>query len=125
MVESLAAKADLIILAVALPVFIFAGLPLLGYAVAAAAWLASRGIQLAAERHAASALGEHNRRSAVGGLAAAMLGRLWLVTLSILLVGTLGARKDGLAAAVLCAVLVTAYLASRALERIPNGKVPR
>jgi hypothetical protein len=116
---------DLIVLAVALPIFIFAGFPLLGYAAAAGAWLVSRAIQAAAERHAANALVEHNRRSALGGLAAALLGRLWLVTLTILLVGTLGEREDGLAAAVLCAVLVTAYLVTRALTQLQNREAPR
>ena len=42
--------ADLALLALALPVFVLAGWPLLGYAVAAGAWLAQRGIQIAASR---------------------------------------------------------------------------
>ena len=35
---------DLVALAAALPLFLLADLPMLGYAVAAAAWLAQRGI---------------------------------------------------------------------------------
>jgi len=46
------------------------------------------------------------------------LGRVWLVTLAILLVGLLGAREDGLAAAVLTLVLVTAHLACLALSKL-------
>ena len=34
---------DLVLLAVALPVFLVAGLPMLGYAAGAAAWLVQRG----------------------------------------------------------------------------------
>jgi hypothetical protein len=110
--------ADLALLAIALPVFLIAGWPMLGYAVAAAAWLAQRGIQFAADRRATRALGEGNRRTALGSLAAATLGRVWLVSLAILLVGLLGERADGLAAALLSVVLVTAYLGSRSLEHV-------
>ena len=39
---------DLLLLAVALAVFLLGGLPMLGYAVGAAAWLAQRGIQMVA-----------------------------------------------------------------------------
>jgi hypothetical protein len=109
---------DLALLAVALPVFVVADLPLLGYAVAAAAWLAQRGIQLAATRRSSRALAAGDRRSALGFIAGATLGRVWLVTLAILLVGLLAERDDGLAAAVLAAALFTAYLAGEGLARL-------
>jgi Trk-type K+ transport system membrane component len=116
---------DLVLLAIALPVFLLAGLPMAGYVVLAAAWLAQRGVQLAAERQAARSLKDGVRRSAVGVLAGSMLVRLWLVTLPILLVGVLGDREDGLAAAVLAAILVTVSLISEALSRaFPVGEAP-
>jgi hypothetical protein len=108
---------DLGLLILALPVFIISGLPMLGYAALAAAWLCQRGIQLGAERRTARALARGDRRGALGALAATMLGRLWLVTLAILLVG-LAEREAGLAAAVLAAVLVTAYLIGTFLSRL-------
>ena len=43
---------DLLVLAAALAVFVLAGLPMIGYAAAAAAWLAQRGIQDLAARRA-------------------------------------------------------------------------
>jgi hypothetical protein len=109
---------DLLLLAIALPVFVLAGWPLLGYGVAAAAWLVQWGIEQAANRRAARALAERERRTALGVLGAATLGRVWLVTLAILLVGLLGDRADGLAAALLSLVLFTAHLAGRSLERL-------
>ena len=109
--------ADLVVLAVALPVFLLAGFSMLGYAVAAAAWLVAWGIQLAAERHMNRSLAEGNRRSALGVLAAATLGRVWLVALAILLVG-LSEREAGLAAAVLTAALVTVHLGGMAIARL-------
>lgn len=115
--------ADLALLALALPLFIVAGWPLLGYAVAAAAWLAQRGIHRLAERRSARALAARDRRGALGTVAAATLGRVWLVTLSILLVGLLAEREDGLAAAVLTLFLVTAFLGSQFLSRLLAGTV--
>ena len=109
---------DLLLLAIALPLLVVASWPLLGYAVAAAAWLVQWGIELSANRRAARALAERERRTALGVLGAATLGRVWLVTLAILLVGLLGDRADGLAAALLSLVLFTAHLAGRSLGRL-------
>ena len=104
-------------LAAALPVFQLAGFPMLGYLVAAGAWLAALGIQIAAERHVKRSIAQGRRNSALGVLAAATLGRVWLVTLAILLVG-LSDRESGLAAAVLAAILVTVHLAGLAIGRL-------
>jgi hypothetical protein len=109
---SLVRQLDLVVLAIALPAFLLAGFPMLGYAVAAGAWLVQWLIHAAADRRAKTALASGNRTGALGVLGAATLGRVWLVTLAVLLVGLLGEREDGLAAAVLSAVLVTAYFAS-------------
>jgi hypothetical protein len=51
----------------------------------------------------------------VGG---STLGRLWLVATAILLVGLLGEREDGLAAAVLALALVTVHLGCLALTKL-------
>jgi hypothetical protein len=109
--------ADLAVLAAALPVFLVADLPMLGYAVCAAAWIAAPAMQLAADRHVKRSLARGNRNSALGVLAAATLGRVWLVALAILLVG-LSDSDAGLAAAVLAAALVTVHLAGMAIGRL-------
>jgi hypothetical protein len=116
-VPALLRWADLVVLALALPVFLVFGFPMLGYAVLAGVWLLGRGLHLAAQRHAFSALREGNRRGALGLIAAATLGRVWIVALAILLVG-LADRKSGLAAALLAAALVTTQFASQALARL-------
>ncbi|MCD6014909.1 MAG: hypothetical protein K0R88_993 [Solirubrobacterales bacterium] len=95
-----------------------ADLPLLGYAAAAAAWLAQHAILAFAERRAAAALARGDRRTALGLVGASTLGRVWLVALAILLVGLLGEREDGLAAAVLTLALVTVHLGSLALTKL-------
>ena len=109
--------ADLGLLALALPAFIVAGWPLLGYAVAAAAWLAGRGIEYAAKQRAIRSLASGERRTALGTMAAATLGRVWLITLSVLVVG-LVEREAGLAAAILSLALFTLYMAAKVLDRL-------
>ena len=108
---------DLLALALALPVFLLGDLPMLGYAVAAGAWVVQKAVFVLAERRSRAALAEGERNTALGTLAAATLARVWIVTLAILLVG-LQEREAGLAAAILSAVLVTIHLASEAFARL-------
>lgn len=104
-------------LAVALPVFLLAGLPMLGYLVAAGAWLGASAMLILAERHVKRSIAQGRRNSALGVIAATTLGRVWLVTLAILLVG-LSDRESGLAAAVLAAILVTVHLVGLGIGRL-------
>jgi hypothetical protein len=105
---------DLIVLALALPLFVAADLPLLGYAVAAGVWLLQRAIQEAANRRARAS---DDPRTMVGVLAGSMIGRGWLVAGSIFAVGILGQREDGLAAAVLSIALFTVYFSAQMVVR--------
>ncbi|MEO8093081.1 MAG: hypothetical protein ABI726_10285 [bacterium] len=109
--------ADLGLLALALAAFLLAGWPLLGYAAAAAAWIVQHMIFVYAHRRALEALRRGDRRLAMGAIGAATLGRVWIVTLSILLVGLLGDRDAGLAAALLSLALVTAHFAALGFSR--------
>lgn len=105
---------DLVVLALALPLFVVADLPLLGYAAAAAAWLIQRGIAHLANAKAAES---DDPRTSVGLLAGSMIGRGWLTAGTILAVGLLGEREDGLAAAVLAISLFTIYFAAQMVVR--------
>ena len=115
---TLARHPDLLLLALALQVFLVAGLPMLGYAVIAGVWLAQVAVQLVVDRHVARSLAGGKRNAALGSLAAATLGRVWVVALAILLVGLLGDREDGLAAALLAVVLVTAHFIGLLVGRL-------
>ena len=99
---------DLVLLAIALPIFVAAGLPMLGYAAGAAAWLVQRGLQIFLNRKAAAA---DDPRTVVGIAAGSMIGRGWLVALTIFGAYLIAGSDDavGLAAAVLVVVLFTAY----------------
>ena len=116
---------DLLLLAVALAVFLLGGLPLLGYVVAAAAWLVQRGIQTLAGRRAQAELVAGNRQKAMGIIAATTLGRVWLMATAVLLVG-LAEREAGLSAAVLVLVLFTVSFAAQGFSHLfgeePEGQ---
>jgi hypothetical protein len=96
---------DLVLLAVALPVFVVAGLPMLGYAAGAGAWLVQRAVQVSLHRRAVAS---DDPRTVVGIAAGSMIGRGWLVALTIFAAG-LADEDAGLSAAVLVIVLFTAY----------------
>jgi hypothetical protein len=105
---------DLVVLALALPLFVLAGLPLAGYAAGAGAWLAQRGVQVLLERRARAS---DDPRTVVGLTAGSMIARGWLVALTIFGVGMLAEREDGLAAAVLVIVLFTIYFSMSMILR--------
>jgi len=116
---------DLIALLIALAVFVIGDLPLLGYAVAAAAWLAQRGIHMLAQRRMKQELAAGNRQKAMGIVAATGLGRVWLMATSVLLVG-IAEREAGLAAALLLLALFTLSFAAQGLTHLlddqPEGQ---
>lgn len=105
---------DLIALALALAVFLLAGFPLLGYAVAAGVWLVQRAVQVLADRRAGQDLSHGERRRAMGTVAATSLGRVWLMATAVLLVG-IAEREAGLAAALLLLVLFTVSFAAQGI----------
>jgi hypothetical protein len=96
---------DLVLLAVALPVFLLAHLPVLGWAGITAAWCAQRAIDAYTKRRAAAS---NDPRTVAGLLTGSMIGRGWLIALTIFGVG-LYKREAGLAAAVLAIALFTIY----------------
>jgi hypothetical protein len=96
---------DIVLLILALPVFLIGGLPMLGYVAGGGIWIVQRAIQIYANRKAVEA---DDPRTTVGIAAGSMIGRAWLVALTIFAAG-LNDEDAGLAAAVLVIVLFTAY----------------
>jgi hypothetical protein len=109
---------DVVVVVLAAPFVVLTGAPLLGYLVGAGAWIVTRVAGIALERAA-------RRRSDARAVAAlnltVLLGRVWVVGLSILAVGLAAEREDGLMAALVALVAFTVYLATslilRPLER--------
>jgi hypothetical protein len=115
---------DLLVLAAALAVFLLGGLPMLGYAAGATAWLVQRGIQMVAAKRFQAELKAGNRQRAMGVVAVTTLGRVWLMATAVLLVG-LAEREAGLSAAVLVLVLFTVAFAAQGLSHLfgePEGQ---
>jgi hypothetical protein len=101
---------DLVLLALALPVFVVADLPLLGYATAAFIWLMWRAIGSYAERQA-RATDDLGRMAAI--TTGSMIGRGWLMGLTLVTVGLAIGNDVGLSAAILCVVLFTVSITTR------------
>jgi hypothetical protein len=104
---------DLALLALALPLFIAADLPLLGWAGAAFGWLSQRGIQVLIERRARAS---DDPRTVAGLLTASMIARGWIIAGSIFVVG-LSEREAGLSAAILSITLFTFYFTGQLIGR--------
>lgn len=108
---------DLVVLAAALAVFLLGGLPMLGFAAGAGAWLAQRGIQAIAGRRAAAELAAGRRQRAMAIVASTTLGRVWLMALAVLLTG-LAEREAGLTSAILLAALFTISFAAQGIAHL-------
>jgi hypothetical protein len=104
---------DLVVLGVALPIFIAADLPLLGWAGVAGAWIVQRALQAAVNQRARRA---DSPGTVAGLLTASMIARGWLVAGTIFVVG-LSEREAGLAGAVLAITLFTLYFMGQMLVR--------
>jgi hypothetical protein len=105
---------DVVLVVLAAPFVILMGLPVLGYAVGAAAWLVNRALGALVERRATA---QADVRRAVGMNLGALIARSWLVGLTILAVGLAGEREDGLTAAILLLAAFTLYFVSSLLLR--------
>lgn len=96
------------------PLVLLSGMPRVGYALGAGAWLLTRA--------GAALLHARARRStsapARAGLQlAAMMGRVWLVAAAVLLARYLGGRDDGIMAAALVLAAFSVYFATSLATR--------
>lgn len=102
---------DLIVLALALPLFVALGL-VVGWAFVAAIWLLLRALTPVIRSRAGAA--DDPRRGTLV-LAVGMMARVWILAFAIFGAGAIE-RKAGLAAALLSIVLVTVNLVSEMLR---------
>jgi len=105
---------DVGLIVLAAPFVAVAGLPLLGYAVGAGAWILQRVAGELIERRAKAS---HDPRTAVSLSVASIIARAWVVGLAIVTVGLAGERDDGAMAAATVLAAFTIYFAMNLLVR--------
>ena len=110
---------DLVLLALALGVFLAAGLPILGWVTAAGLWALWRGIEWWTERRLE---GERDPRAFAGVAAGSLIGRGWLLGLILLGAGLATDREVGLSAALLVLALFTVHFTVKLIA--PTGGAP-
>jgi hypothetical protein len=116
----IARNVDLIVLALALPLFLAAGWPVLGWVTATGAWIVQRVLR---DFLASRARKAEDPRSIVGLMAGSLIGRGWLCALIIFGVGFATEDAVGLGAAVLFVATFTFYLTvSLILRPFENGE---
>jgi hypothetical protein len=113
---------DVVVVVLAAPFVVLMGAPVLGYVAAAVAWILSRALGVYVESRAKRL---DNPRAIVGLNFSVLMGRAWLLGLTILLVGLEGTREDGLMAALLALVAFTIYFATSLLIRPFERNTPR
>jgi hypothetical protein len=113
---------DIIVVVLAAPFVVLLGAPVLGYAVAAAAWILQRIAAIAIERYAERA---NDAKMAIGLNMASLVIRAWLMGLTILAVGLIAEREDGLAAGITVLVAFTVYFTTSLIIRPLERKSPR
>lgn len=107
---------DVVVIVVAAPIMLLIGVPALGYAVGAGAWILLRAVGVGVD-HVAENSPDMSR--AVGLRLGFMLGRLFGLALAVILARNAGTRADGLTALV---VIVFAYTASMALSAVTRPR---
>jgi hypothetical protein len=113
---------DLIVAVLVLPIFVLADLPLVGWVTGAGTYAAQRAIgEYTARRASAS----DDARTTVGLMAGSMIGRGWLVALTIFAVGVAVSDEAGLSAAVLFIALFTVYFTMQMILRPFEKENPR
>ncbi len=113
---------DVVLVVLAAPFVVLLGAPVLGYVVGAVVWILQRFAGAALER-AASRLEDVKRQ--LGLNLTSLLVRSWLVGLTILAVGLLAEREDGLTAGITVIVAFTVYFATSLILRPLERKSPR
>jgi hypothetical protein len=119
---SLLRNLDLAVAVLALPLFLLGDLPLAGWITGAGAYAAQRAIGAYTARRAQAST---DVRTTVGLMAGSMIGRGWLVALTIFAVGVATNSETGLSAAVLFIALFTVYFTMQMILRPFEKENPR
>jgi hypothetical protein len=111
---------DVLLVILAAPFVVLMGGPLLGYLVGGGVWIVTRILGVLVERGARG----RSARAQVGLNFGALMGRAWILGITILVVGLTGEREDGLMAALVALVAFTVYLATTLALPRPERNTP-
>jgi len=114
----LARQLDVVAVVVAAPVALALGARVLGYTLAAGAWLAQRVLAHLDRRWIANTR-DPSRQMGLNLFEA--FGRIWLLAGAIVAAGLIGTRADGLTAAVVVFVAYSVAFAMRVIDGRPQG----
>jgi hypothetical protein len=107
-----------LVLVVALPALAL-GAPALGYTVGGAAWIIQRLVSVGLDRRIA---GVKDLRRRLGlGVTSSMV-RVWMLAVTIMVVGVAGSRADGLTAALVIFGAFSTYFARSALAHMAESR---
>jgi hypothetical protein len=113
---------DVVVVLLAAPFVVLLGAPVLGYVVGAAVWIINRAAGVTIERRAERA---GDVKTALGLNMASLVLRAWLIGLTILAVGLIADREDGLTAGITVLVAFTVYFVTSLILRPLERKPPR
>ncbi len=105
---------DVVLIVLAAPIMLLIGVPAAGYLVGAGVWIALRAVGVAVERVATRS---GDARGEIGLRLGYMLGRVFGLALTVVLVRRAGGKDDGLAALAVIVFAFTVYLGTSALTR--------
>lgn len=106
---------DFIALGIALPIFILADLPIVGWIVAAVTWFASSALIIFMQLRAARAT---ETRHQVGLVVGGSIARAWIAAAGILIAYLIGGNDAGLASALLMIALFTIYFFNKMITHL-------
>jgi hypothetical protein len=113
---------DIVVVVLATPFVVLLGAPVLGFVVAAVVWIVQRAAATTIERRAARS---GDVKTAVGLNMASLVLRAWLIGLTILAVGLIAEREDGLTAGITVLAAFTVYFATSLIVRPLERKSSR
>lgn len=113
---------DFIALGVALPIFILADLPIVGWVVAAIAWFGSSALIIYMQMRAAQAT---EARHQVGLVVGGSIARAWIAAAGILVAYLIGGNDAGLACALLMIALFTIYFFNKMITHLLTAPAPK
>src|SRR5271170_2639204 len=108
---------DIVLVVVAAPVALALGAPVLGYLIAAGAWMLQRVVQQLDRRWIAG----RGTDARFGLNLVDGFGRIWLLAGAIVLAAVIGGRSDGLTAALVIFCVYSIAFAMRVVEGRPGG----